>query len=97
MTKEELKQEAEEHKEVDWEGFDINKKDLKQAFLAGLKAGRNSKEGETYELRMKITELQELLTDCLFYCFHVDPYYHECLEEDEIFTRAEKLGVKYNV
>jgi hypothetical protein len=31
---------AEEHKEVDWEGFDKNKEELKQAFLAGLKAGR---------------------------------------------------------
>ena len=57
----------------------------------------NIKEGEIYELRMKITELQELLTDCLFYCEHIDPYYNECLQEDNIFTRAEKLGVKYNV
>ena len=41
MKDEELAEEyAEEHKEVDWEGFDINKKELKQAFLAGLKAGR---------------------------------------------------------
>ena len=62
-----------------------------------LKAGKNANEGEIYELSMKITELQELLTDCLFYCYHVDPYYHDCLEEDNIFTRAEKLGVKYNV
>ena len=57
----------------------------------------NIKEGEIYELRMKIAELQELLTDCLFYCYHVDPYYIDCLKEDEIFERAEKLGVKYNV
>ena len=41
MTDEEMAEEyAEEHKEVDWEGYDINKEELKQAFLAGLKAGR---------------------------------------------------------
>ena len=41
MTDEELAEiYAEEHKEVDWEGFDKNKEELKQAFLAGLKAGR---------------------------------------------------------
>ena len=41
MTDEEMAEEyAEEHKEVDWEGFDINKEELKQGFLAGLKAGR---------------------------------------------------------
>ena len=41
MKDEEMAEEyAEEHKEVDWEGCDINKEELKQAFLAGLKAGR---------------------------------------------------------
>jgi len=68
-------------------------KPFKDAFLAGFKAGKNVNEGEKYELSMKITELQELLTDCLFYCYHVDPYYIDCLKEDEIFERAEKLGV----
>lgn len=38
MTKEELEKEAEdyaeENKEVDWEGFDKNKEELKQAYLA---------------------------------------------------------------
>ena len=39
MKDEEMAEEyAEEHKEVDWEGYDINKEELKQAFLAGLKA-----------------------------------------------------------
>ena len=57
----------------------------------------NIKEGEICELRIKITELQELLTDCLFYCDHIDPYYNECLTEDNIFERAEKLGVKYEM
>ena len=76
----------------------LDERDIQQAFLAGLKAGKkNANEGEIYELRMKIAELQELLTDCLFYCNHVDPYYIDCLKEDEIFERAEKLGVKYNV
>lgn len=41
MTDEEMAEEyAEANKEVDWEGFDKNKEELKQAFLAGLKAGR---------------------------------------------------------
>ena len=41
MTDEEMAEEyAEEHKEVDWEGYDTNKEELKQAFLDGLKAGR---------------------------------------------------------
>ena len=35
MKDEEMAEEyAEEHKEVDWEGFDKNKEELKQAFLA---------------------------------------------------------------
>lgn len=41
MSDEELaEQYAEKHKEVDWEGFNINKNDLKKGFLAGLKANR---------------------------------------------------------
>jgi len=78
-------------------GEEERKRKVIDIFLAGLKAGKNANEGKIYELSMKITELQELLTDCLFYCEHIDPYYNECLREDNIFTRAEKLGVKYNV
>ena len=78
---------------------DVDDSDLiAEAYKDGAEFGYNkANEGENYELRIKITELQELLTDCLFYCYHVDPYYISCLKEDEIFERAEKLGVKYNV
>lgn len=43
----------------------------------------------------EIEKLKELVLDCLFYCDHIDPYYNECLTEDNIFERAGKLGVKY--
>ena len=97
MTEKELKQKAEENYYKTYPVTLNIGKEVTDIFLAGLKAGKNANEGEIYELSMKITELQELLTDCLFYCYHVDPYYIDCLKEDEIFERAEKLGVKYNV
>ena len=41
MTDEEMAEEyAEANKEVDQEGFDKNKEELRQAFLAGLRTGR---------------------------------------------------------
>lgn len=41
----------------------------------------------------EIEKLRELVSDCLFYCDHIDPYYNECLTEDNIFERAKKLGI----
>ena len=56
MTDEEMVEEyAEEHKEVDWEGYDTNKEELKQAFLAGLKAGRP----QWHDLRKDPNDLPE--------------------------------------
>ena len=69
-------------------------------FLAGLKAGKDMNVStKWHDLRKdpkeEIEKLKELVSDCLFYCDHIDPYYNECLTEDNIFERAEKLGVKY--
>ena len=58
MTKEELEKEAEdyaeENKEVDWEGFDKNKEELKQAYLAGAE----SREKRIVELEARIEEMK---------------------------------------
>ena len=41
MFEKEAEEYAEEHKEVDWEGFDKNKEELKQGYLAGAEFGYN--------------------------------------------------------
>ena len=41
MFEKEAEEYAEEHKEVDWEGFDVNKEDLKKAFKDGAEFGYN--------------------------------------------------------
>lgn len=60
----------------------------KKSFSAGAEFGYNKAKEE-------VEKLKELISDCLFYCDHIDPYYNECLSEDNIFERAEKLGIKY--
>ena len=62
--------------------------DVKQSFKDGAEFGYNKAKEE-------VEKLKELISDCLFYCDHIDPYYNECLSEDNIFERAEKLGIKY--
>ena len=62
--------------------------EVKKGFKDGAEFGYNKAKEE-------IEKLKELVLDCLFYCDHIDPYYNECLTEDNIFERAEKLGVKY--
>ena len=61
---------------------------MQEAYKDGAEFGYNKAKEE-------IEKLKELVLDCLFYCDHIDPYYNECLTEDNIFERAEKLGVKY--
>ena len=62
-------------------------------------AEKSFKAGAEFEYnkaKEEIEKLKELVSDCLFYCDHIDPYYNECLSEDNIFERAEKLGIKYD-
>ena len=58
----------------------------KQSFIDGAEFGYNKAKEE-------IEKLRELVSDCLFYCDNCDPYYNECLREDNIFERAKKLGI----
>ena len=63
MNKDELErgaeEYAEEHKEVDWEGFDKNKEELKQAYLAG---------AEPREKRIAELEAQIEKMKCCYNC-----------------------------
>ena len=65
---------------------ETDKRSYIDGFKDGAEFGYNKGEEE-------IKKLKELVSDCLFYCDHIDPYYNECLSEDNIFERAAKLGI----
>lgn len=91
MFKKEAKKWVKENTETDYKAsygeFSIEPS-AKKSFSAGAEFGYNKAKEE-------VEKLKELISDCLFYCDHIDPYYNECLLEDNIFERAEKLGIKY--
>ena len=77
MTKEELEKEAEdyaeENKEVDWEGFDKNKEELKQAYLAGAEP----REKRIVELETQI-EKMKMCFNCKYRNKFVESKCGEC-------------------
>ena len=63
---------------------------IEESYINGFSIGAEFGYNKSKE---EIEKLRELVSDCLFYCDHIDPYYNECLTEDNIFERAKKLGI----